>query len=578
MRWIRLTWWLPLWAALAAVPGWAREAPPPQPAALDTALVLPAPVAASAPAGPASGAEATAVSPAAGPDAAAGPPAPTGLPLPYAAAVAARFPDPPVPYPVPALLPGRVWPTTQAELSAWLDDTVRRAVPGLRIDRLTPGASQSGVPIEALRFSRGPGRPMALLVAQQHGDEPAGAEALLVLARELAEGALAPVLDRLDLVLVPRLNPDGALAGRRQAANGLDINRDHLLLRTPEARALAALVRWQRPVLVIDLHEYTVLGHYLARLGAVQRFDLLYQHATVANLAPAWAEVSEAWFHRPIRAALAAEGHSTEWYYTNPMPAPRRRVSMGGVQADVGRNVYGLRHAVSLLLETRGIGLGHWHLGRRIHSHVVALRTVLRQAARHADGLQTLQARADAEVAALACRGTLVVAAETTPGERSLLMLDPETGEDRPVPVRWDSALALRTVRERPRPCGYWLAADQTVAVATLQALGVQVWPLAEPRRAATEAYVEGLDNDRSGPDARGAPPGDRPRGPRLTVGLRAEEAELPAGSWLVPLDQPLAHLAAAALEPDAPGSYRAAALIDRTDAVRRVMVPLAAP
>lgn len=496
-------------------------------------------------------------------------------PLPYAGAVAARFPSPPVRYAVPALLPRRELPTSTDELAAWLADAVRRAAPGTRVELLTPGQSQLGLPIQALRFSRGPGRPVALLVGQQHGDEPAGAEALLVLARELADGALNPVLDRLDVVLLPRLNMDGAVWASRVSASGMDINRDHLLLRTPEARALAALARWQRPVLVIDLHEYSVLGRYLEKFGAVRRHDLLFQAATVANLPAAVAEASEAGFRQPILAALAAEGHSTEWYHTNPAAPGNLRLSMGGVQPDVGRNVYGLRHAVSLLHETRGIGLGPWHLARRIHSHVVAARTALRQAARQADALQALQARADAEVAALACRGSLVVQAGTTPERREMLMLDPVTGADKPVPVDWESALTLRVVRERPRPCGYWLAADQATAVATLQALGVQVLPVSEPRSVPTEAYLETARAEGVRPDVRGQAEDGGATSLRLIVALQAEAFELPPGSWLVPLDQPLAHLATAALEPDSPSSYRANGLIDRADAVRRVMVPL---
>jgi hypothetical protein len=493
--------------------------------------------------------------------------------MPYGSAVAARFPAPTVPDDTPVLAEGAIGFTGNDALSAQLAALVRTAPAGTRIERLQPGHSQHGTAIEALRFSRGAGRPLVLLVGQQHGDEPAGAEALLVIAHALAGGALAEVLEHIDVVVLPRANPDGADWQRRVNAAGMDINRDHLLLRTPEAQALAALTRAQRPVVVVDSHEHTVVGRYLAKFNAVQRNDMLLQYAMTGNLPDALGRASEDWFRQPILAALAAEGMTAEWYYTNPTTPDNLRLAMGGVQPDTGRNVNGLRNAISLLLESRGVGIGRLHLARRIRSQVVALSTVLRQAAGHADALVALQAAADAEVSAEACGGPAVVRAQSTPTRRTLLMLDPVTGADKPVEVDWDSALALRVRTTRLRPCGYWLDADQTGAVDTLRALGLRVQRLAEPATLLTEAWVETARGEISRPDVRGIVSDGFRTILQLVVDLRAEPAELPAGSWYVPLDQPLANLAIAALEPDSQNSYVANRLIDRLDAARRVLV-----
>ena len=241
------------------------------------------------------------------------------------------------------------------------------------------GSSQTGVPLEALHFSRAPvplastgataraPRPTVLLVGQQHGDEPAGAEALIVIAQELADGKLAALLDRIDVVILPRANPDGAAADKRVTAAGIDANRDHLLLRTPEAQAQAQLVREFNPTVVVDAHEFTVLGRYIDKFGAVQRFDGLIQYAMTANLPPFVTKASEEWFRKPMLQALGAQGLSHEWYYTTSADVADKKVSMGGVQPDTGRNVNGLRNIVSFLIETRGVGLGRAHLARRVH-------------------------------------------------------------------------------------------------------------------------------------------------------------------------------------------------------------------
>ncbi len=492
--------------------------------------------------------------------------------MPYSAAVAARFPAPTTHYELPSLAPSAVAFTSNDELAKRLAAMAAAAPAGTRVQRLQPGRSNEGVALQALHFSRGASpRPAVLLMGQQHGDEPAGAEALLVLADQLLSTGLSAVLDHIDVIVLPRANPDGAEWQRRVNAAGMDINRDHLLLRTPEGQALAALVRSQRPVVVVDAHEHAVVGRYLQKFNAVQRNDLLFQYAMTANLPETLGRASEAWFRQPILAALAAEGHSTEWYYTNPTTAGDLRLMMGGVQPDTGRNVNGLRHAVSILLETRGAGLGHLHLARRVHSHLVAMTTVLRQAARHADDLQALQAAADAQVQAAACTGRAVVLAQGTPIRRELLMLDPVTGADKPIDVAWESALQLRVMTERARPCGYWLAAGQTAAVGKLRALGVVVQHFAGPGLLQTETWVETARGETERPDVRGIVSDGYRTILRLVVDLRAEPANAPAGSWYVPLDQPLANLVIAALEPDSQNSFVANRVIDRLDAARRV-------
>jgi hypothetical protein len=487
---------------------------------------------------------------------------------PYGDAVAARFPRPAVRYDTPAFAPGRSDYTNDAELAALLERIAARTPQ--RVKRLAAGRSQRGVAIEALHFARPGGvpRPRVLLIGQQHGDEPAAAEALIVLAGELSN---SPLLDRIEVVLLPRANPDGAAIGRRVAADASDINRDHLLLRTPEAQAIAGLARELSPAVVVDVHEHTVVGRYLEKFAAVQRHDLLLQYATTANLPPALTQASEAWFRRPLLDTLGAQGLSAEWYYTTPFAPSALHLAMGGVQPDTGRNVMGLRNAVSILLESRGVGIGRLHFTRRVYSQVVALRSILDSAARHADDLRALQSGADAEVSAGACRGDAVVLAGQTPERRVVRFLHPDTGADLPLEVDWRSSLTLQPQIVRPRPCAYWLAEDAGAAVERLRALGLTVRRLDSATPLIAEAYRETARDSGQRDDVRGAIT-DAGGIVRVQVALApATPFTAPAGSFIVPLDQPLANLALAALEPDTQNSYFAHRLLVRLDQLRRV-------
>jgi hypothetical protein len=410
-----------------------------------------------------------------------------------------------------------------------------------------------------------------LLVGQQHGDEPAGAEALLAVAQELAQGRLARVLDSVDVVILPRANPDGAAVGRRLSASGIDINRDHLLLRTPEAQALAKLARQFDPAVVVDAHEYSAIGPWVAKFDAVPAADALLQYATVANLPPFVTKAAEEWFRRPLVKRLNEEGLRTDWYRTTSADPNDRKVSMGGVQPATERNVAGLRNAVSLLIESRGIGLGGAHFGRRVFTQVTAIENVLANAAAHAGDLAKLRQFVAQEVSAQACRGEMVIEAVTTPSEYSLHMLDPASGADKTVTVAWNSALELEALRQRARPCGYWLRADQVDSVMRLRALGVKVSRFEESRGVRGEIYREtardvGVRDDAPGSvaDAGGVL--------NVKVELLPALVDVTAGSYYVGLDQPLANLVVAALEPDTRNSYVAHGILGSVEGEARVL------
>ncbi len=509
--------------------------------------------------------------------------APAAAPAPYSAAVAARFPASSVVYSTPGLQEGRSSFTSNAEIQSWLRDLAASAARSNRLKAavLSIGQSQRGEALEALVLTRAPGtdaasliasgRPTVLLIGQQHGDEPAGSEALLVIARELAQGLLQPVLDRINVIIVPRANPDGSATGQRVTSGGLDMNRDHLLLNTPEARALARLSRDYHPTVVVDAHEYVVVGRFLQKFDAVQKYDALLQYATTANIPEFLTKAAEEWYRRPLLAALKAQGLSVEWYYTTSADLADKKISMGGTQPDTGRNVNGLKNSVSLLIETRGVGIGRLHIQRRVHTHVSAISSVLASTAQRANELGQLQPYIEKELSAQACKDEAVVEAGPTAAQYDLIMLDPVTGADKTLKVEWSSALALRKIKARVRPCGYWLSAASKAAVERLRLHGVQVLRVSEPGSMLGDIYRETTRSAGVRQDVRGAI-ADAGQIVKIEVALVRGVIDTPPGSYYVPLNQPLANLVIAALEPDTQSSYFANQLLESLASSARVM------
>jgi hypothetical protein len=118
------------------------------------------------------------------------------------------------------------------------------------------GHSVEGRVIQLVTLGRGPRRVM--LWSQMHGDEPSATPALVDLADTLL-GSDSPehrlILERLTLLLLPMLNPDGAERYARRNAQAIDINRDALELATPEGQLLKRLRARHQPELGFNLHD-----------------------------------------------------------------------------------------------------------------------------------------------------------------------------------------------------------------------------------------------------------------------------------------------------------------------------------
>jgi hypothetical protein len=493
------------------------------------------------------------------------------------AAMAERFPDPAVRYDTPAFRPGRADFTAHAEVMAFAEQ-LQRESPHARLE--IAGRSQDGLPLPLLLLSAwgtpDPARPTVMVIAQQHGNEPAGGEAALALARLLA-GPRWALLDRVNVLILPRANPDGAERFGRATTNGIDVNRDHLLLRTPEAQAIARVIAAHRPQVVLDLHEFTVAGRWVDKFGAMQKLDAQVQPATVGNLHAGIAQWAGTEFVERLHAEWAAHGLASGPYHTSSS-AKRddRTVSMGGVQPDTGRNTAGLRPAISLLVEVRGVGLGRAHLARRVHAHVVAASTVIDTAAALGPRLVDHVRRAERDTAARACRGELVIAARHTPTRQTLTLLDARTGADLALEVDWRAAEPLHIERTRPWPCGYLLEEKAGRDVLDrLALLGARWQPVQRRARWQLERYVVTSEASGQRQDARGTID-DGGSGIRaLQVRTEPVSETVEPGMVYVPLDQPLAPLIAAALEPDSQSSWAASRLLDiGASGLRRVREP----
>lgn len=169
--------------------------------------------------------------------------------------------------------------TTSTAVPTTVTSIVATTLPRVAVE--TIGTSVDGRPIEArhrldlpgANLDRDAGRVTVLVVGVIHGDESAGSRIVDVL-RDLPVSAFAdPVRSRIDLWLVPTINPDGLADGRRTNANLVDLNRNFPFdwgpieepghweyagtgpASEPETRAFMDFVTRLRPDLTVWYHQ-----------------------------------------------------------------------------------------------------------------------------------------------------------------------------------------------------------------------------------------------------------------------------------------------------------------------------------
>jgi hypothetical protein len=220
-----------------------------------------------------------------------------------------------------------------------------------------------------------PANTPVMIISQQHGNEVINTESTLQLIQWLySSPAAAPIRDRLYVLLMPRVNPDGTenyvrfnfdpaapannnsigiFSGGFPAGRGWDINRYHdvvwtnsLLYRNfpaqyptnpvPEAVAVSNVVKRFNPIWTIDYHGQ---GQYLTAEGQDIKASTLWPTAPAAQ---------------PAAVELSKKIVAITKQYSDQYPLALITKYPGGQEEGISRNAYGIYGIGSVLIELKG--------------------------------------------------------------------------------------------------------------------------------------------------------------------------------------------------------------------------------
>jgi hypothetical protein len=414
------------------------------------------------------------------------------------------------------------------------------------------------------------GKPIVFIQSCIHAGEVDGKDATLLMLRDWALGR-RELPQELIAVFVPiynvdghervspfnRPNQDGPVDGMgfRTNAMGIDLNRDHLRLATPEARALIRLFNVWRPHLHVDNHVTDGVDHEWVLTWAVSEAPYLH-------------ESLDAWVRGhlpPVLAATAAAGHPNGPYVDLvDRLDPSKGHSFGPGSPRFSTDYYPLRNRPSILVEMHS----YKPYRRRVEANRVFLHALLDEVGREpasllsstaaAERATTAAGRHDAEPSTVVVRWrtSTIQTAVRWPAfewftEPSLVMGEPllrfRRGVVHEVEVpRFHSPEPELTLA---RPRGYLVLPGWPQIEARLAGHGLRVQRLVEPVDADVET-MRVADPVFATTSYQGAVMVED-----LTVRRAVEHRGIPAGSLWIPADQPDFEVAAQLLEPEAPDS-----------------------
>jgi hypothetical protein len=257
-----------------------------------------------------------------------------------------------------------------------------------------------GAPDATPEAVRATGRTRVYIQGDIHAGEVEGKEAALWLLRSIARGERPAWTKGLVLLINPIYNADGnekvnlrnrgrqngPVGGMGQRANGqnLDLNRDCTKLESSEARSLAMLMARYDPHIAIDLHTTD---------GSPHGFYLTYQTSVSPNTSPGLVDLARNQLFPAVTRAVKAK-HGWDYFYYGNLARDGERAWYNDAELYKPRytqTYFGIRNRLGILVETYSyatfedrIKADYWFLEETL-DFAVAHGAAIRKAAAEAD-------------------------------------------------------------------------------------------------------------------------------------------------------------------------------------------------
>jgi hypothetical protein len=241
--------------------------------------------------------------------------------------------------------------TSYAEISKFVKGLANK-YDLIKVDSI--GKSVEGRNLYAIKLSLGEfgndnSKIKILFFAQQHGNEQSGKEGSLLLVKELLKSENRYLFDKIDVAVVPQVNPDGSELNRRRNSNGIDLNRSHLILLEPELIALHQFFDNYLFEVSMDIHEYFPFDDS-EELGFRRNFDEQIGVNTNINVSKGLRDLENKDYLPFIKKFLNDKGFSYFTYSPGDLTG-KGYVRHSTFDINDGRQSFGIQNTFSFIQE-----------------------------------------------------------------------------------------------------------------------------------------------------------------------------------------------------------------------------------
>ncbi|MFN2423597.1 MAG: M14 family metallopeptidase [Cryomorphaceae bacterium] len=469
-------------------------------------------------------------------------------PIPQSKKVAEKFfPDFDIDMPTPAF-DHRKGFTDHEEMMRFVNQQ-EKAHPGF-ITHEFIGESQKGKPVPMLTLTNpetGGDKIRVWMQGGLHGDEPASTEAMLYLIHQLLEtDSLRPLLDHVELKIVPMANVDGCESLHRHAANGLDLNRDQTKLQAPESIFLKKAFIAFNPEVALDFHEFRSYRRDFAKLGdwgVTTKFDVMFLYSGNLNVDKGLRELTKSQFVDPAKSALDGYDLHHSDYFTSTRVHGEIQFNRGATNPRSSATSYALTNCIASLIEVRGVALGRTSYKRRVFTGYAIALSYLQSAVENVDEVRAAIEKADA------LENEMVVRARRTRLGEEIPFIDLGKNEYITLPSVVRDAWLSKPSLVRSKPEAYLILPGNEKAVENLRIYGLEVEELTAEEQQDVEAY-EVVKYQQDPFKYEGV------HLQKVETQVRPKTKTFPPGTHRVKTDQKYGHMLAELLEPEASSGF----------------------